>query len=206
MNIKDLEHRFASDLKSPIFPQLASIYYDYQQFEKASKVCDLGLKNDSNNASGQYIKAKILLIENKPQKAEKLLKKIIILDENNINALLTLIAVSKSLKRNHTVINKYINHAYNIFPENPKIKKMYYATSKDKNNKKDSKKTKKIVNKDIININAKMATQTMYRLMVKQNKFDVAQNILEIMSKEKYSNKSFIKRETKKIKTLINKK
>ena len=50
MNIKDLEHRFASDLKSPIFPQLASIYYDYQQFEKASKVCDLGLKNDSNNA------------------------------------------------------------------------------------------------------------------------------------------------------------
>ena len=206
MNIKDLEHLFASDLKSPIFPKLASLYYDNHEFDKASKVCDIGLRNDSNNASGKYIKAKILLIDNKLLEAEKLFKNIIILDENNINALLMLIEVSKSLKRNQTVVNKYINQAYKLFPDNQKIKKMYCAILNNKKNKKDSKIIKKNINRDIININTKMATQTMYKLMVQQKKFNVAQIILEIMKKKKDSNKSFIKRETKKIKTLINKK
>ena len=204
MNIKELEHLFALDFKSPVFPQLANMYYNNYEFDKASKVCDIGLNNDPCNASGQYIKAKILLIENKLVKAEKFLKKIIILDGNNINALLALIEVSKTMQRSQTIINQYIQHAYALFPENKKINTMYNGIL----NKKAYTKNKKIknpINKDVININSTMATQTMYKLMLKQNKFDVAQTILEIMMKKKDSNKSFIKKETKKLKSLINK-
>jgi len=82
---------------------------------------------------------------------------------------------------------------------------MYNAIIKKKTHTTKNKKIKIPINKDIININSKMATQTMYKLMFKQNKLDVAQAILEIMIKKKDSNKSFIKKETQKLKSLINK-
>tara|TARA_Y100001960_G_C14702265_1_gene842319 strand:+ start:112 stop:768 length:657 start_codon:yes stop_codon:yes gene_type:complete len=206
IHIRDLEHLFALNLQTPLFSKLASLYYNNYEFDKAKKVCDIGLKNDPNNAVGQYIKAKILLIENKPIDAERILKNIIILDKNNINALLTLIEVAKSLNRNHKTINKYILQGYNLFPENKKIKAMNDAINTNNTKIKTPKVNKEKKIEETIIINEKMATQTMYKLMINQKKFEVAKNILETMKNKKDSNKSFIQREIKKLNTLTKKK
>ena len=53
-----LEHAFANDFKSPLFPVLANLYYENQELQRALKVCKIGLKNDPNNYIGQYILSK----------------------------------------------------------------------------------------------------------------------------------------------------
>ena len=50
-----------------------------------------------------------MLIENQPNEAEKLLKQIIFKDSDNVNAILTLIAVELKLKRSKKTINAYLN-------------------------------------------------------------------------------------------------
>ena len=202
-NINELEHIFAKNLSSPIFSIIASTYYEQYKFDKAEKICNVGLKNNPENIVGQYIKAKILLIKGQIVPAEKILKKIINLDINNTNALLTLIEVSKSLNRSQTTINNYIIKAFNILPENKKIYKMYYAMDKRTKTTKPKQKMN-FTKKEMIHIDKKMATKTMYKLMMQQKKLTVAHEILKMMGQNR-SNKNFINKESKKLKNLINK-
>ena len=58
-----LEHIFANNFSSPIFPILADLYYNNEEYNRANKVCSIGLKRDPENLSGQYILAKIKLAE-----------------------------------------------------------------------------------------------------------------------------------------------
>ena len=71
---KELEHIFAEQLDSKVFPVLAQIYFTSSQYTKAEKICHIGLQHDKNNMLGKYILAKIYLIDNKIIDAEKLLK------------------------------------------------------------------------------------------------------------------------------------
>ena len=61
---KELEHIFANNLKSSVFPILAQKYFSNKEYKKAKKVCDIGLKHDENNLTGKYILAKIYLVNN----------------------------------------------------------------------------------------------------------------------------------------------
>ena len=123
----ELEHYFAKDMTSPIFCMLAETYYNNYDYKKAEKVCKIGLSNNPNSIIGKYILAKTLLINKKIIKAEKILKEIVIKDENNIKALLILIEVEQTLKRSKTVINSYISKAYKTNPENKKIQNPHFG-------------------------------------------------------------------------------
>jgi len=192
---KELEHIFADNFKSPVFPILAQKYFSNKEYKKAKKVCDIGLKHDENNLTGKYILAKIYLINNKILKAEKLLKDIIIMDQNNFNALITLIEVQKTLNRSENTIKKLIDRAYYILPENKTIKALYRSISVDKKTRKVIK-NNKLIKKNTINIDSKMATKTMYLLMIKQSKKDIAKKILETMIANK-ENIKFAQKELK---------
>ena len=99
-NRQKLEHLFAEDFSSPVFPILADIYYNNKEYERAIKVCQIGLKHYPNNYIGQFILAKTLYVQGDKQKVEKILKNIITYDSNNIQALLMIIQISEELQAN----------------------------------------------------------------------------------------------------------
>jgi len=105
-----------------------------------------------------------------------------------------LIDVKKELNRSNITIKKYINYAENFIKKNSiQIKK-----TKKKKQIKDKQSNSFIINPD-------MVTKTMYRLLIKQKKYNMANNILSAMLKEKKHIK-FVNVEMKKIKKhIINK-
>ena len=115
--------------------------------------------------------------------------------ENNFNALITLIEVQKTLNRSENTIKKLIDRAYYILPENKTIKALYRSISVDKKTRKVIK-NNKLIKKNTINIDSKMATKTMYLLMIKQSKKDIAKKILETMIANK-ENIKFAQKELK---------
>ena len=48
-----LEHAFAADFNSPLFPVLANLYYEKKEYKRALKVCTIG--SISLNPSGNTI-------------------------------------------------------------------------------------------------------------------------------------------------------
>ena len=199
-HLNKLEHRFANDFSSPVFPILAEFYFKLSRFNKAKKVCTIGLKHNPNNTIGQYVLAKIYLLEDNYEGAEELLKNVINNDPLNFKALRLFINVKIVLKHNISTFNQFIKKAYNINPSDKKIKKLYnkFNIKAQEENKKVNIQRKK---KAII-INEKLATKTMYAVLIKQKKYNEALELLKIMKKNK-KNKSFVKNEHKKVLHLI---
>ena len=140
--------------------------------------------------------------------AEKILKKIIYLDSCNISALLTLIEVTKALNRSQNTIKNLIGLAYKKTPNNKRIKKLYLNYFNDNNNKKTKKnyqKNNNILTNDELLVSPDMATKTMYKLLLRQKKHQLALQVLEAM-KKKNKDKKFISIEMKKLKKLDNRK
>lgn len=195
--LKELEHLFAENFNSPAFPILADYYFNISQLNKALKVCQVGLKNSPNNLAGQYILAKIYIMKNQHIKAEKLLKHIISFDKCNAGAITTLIRLETLLKRSPKTINNYIISAYKKIPNNKKIKKAYKQLNKKQGPKKEYK--VKSYTKTI-KLTKRLATKTMFNILLVQKKYDEAIKVLELMSLNK-RNKSFIEQARKKILT-----
>ena len=201
LSYKKLEFFFATDFKSPSFIILAHKYYNDRYYKKAEKVCKIGLEQDPYNNIAKYILAKIYLVNNQLIKAEKLLKDIIKIDRSNINVLLVLIDVSKMLKRSSNTIEKYIKIAHSILPDNKSIKNMFDEIKVKKSPSKKINKLSLSAPQPLMDIDIKMATKTMYNLMMKQHKYDLAKHILNVMIK----NKQFVSFAKKELKNLQNK-
>ena len=115
-NITELEHAFAEDFGTPIFPVLANHYLKNKEMKRSRKVCELGLEHSPYNSDGKFILAKLNLYENKLINGEQLLKQVV--DENpvHINGLRILIEVMRSLNRSSNTITKYIHRILNVLP------------------------------------------------------------------------------------------
>ena len=197
VSLYELEKHFANNFDSPAFTILANQYYNKRQYNRAEKVCLIGLDNDPQNYIGLYILAKIYLVNNKLKKAEKILIKVVNNDVNNINALFALIEVCKKLNRSQTTYSKYVERAILLLPNNKTIKSIHKKMQIPI--KSNTKKTKQIAKEaDSIAINENMATKTMYQLMIAQNKNELAKQILFIMKKNK-KNIKFVNSELKKL-------
>ena len=106
---QDLEYIFAKDFSSPIFPVLANIYYKKKEYQRALKVCKIGLSFNQNNYVGLYILSKIYIINNDFLKAEKILEKIILNNRHHSKALIALVKIQIALKRSKKNIKKNID-------------------------------------------------------------------------------------------------
>jgi len=111
-----LESKFADDFGSPYFPVLAELYFKVGQFQRAQKVCELGLDQDRGNTDGKFILAKIALVKEKFTTAEQFLKQIV--DENplHIVALKLLVKLEFHLNRSPNTIRNYINRIFEVIP------------------------------------------------------------------------------------------
>jgi len=200
-HLHDLENQFANNFSSSIFPILAEKYFQISQFQKAKKVCEIGLKNNPSNWVGQYVLAKILIMNDEYFKAEKLLRKIVKHNPSDIQSLKLFIDVKVLLKRSISSFSTYIEKAYTIYPKNKKIKPLYMQLN-IKHKKVEKKKSKTFQKTNEILFNEKIATKTMYNVLVKQKKYNNAMKLLETMKKTK-SNKVFIKSEYTKLLNLM---
>ena len=193
MHYKELETMFAEDFSSPIFPLLADYYLKDSQLNRALKVCKIGLINNPDNLYGEFILSQILLKDKNFLEAEKKLKKIVS-KSINIQALILLVDVLIKLNRSHITIQKYIVILNKYIPNHKKVKlyKKKYLNGEYKSIVKSSKKSIKKPTLNVV-INNKLATKTMFNLLLKQKKYYHALEVLNIMESDK-KNSHFIKK------------
>jgi len=193
MHYKELETMFADDFSSPIFPLLADYYLKDNQLNRALKVCKIGLINNPDNLYGEFILSQILLKDKNFLEAEKKLKKIIN-NSINIQALILLVDVLIKLKRSQITIQKYIVILNKYIPNHKKIK-LYRKKYLNGEYKSIVKSSKKSIKKPALNvvINNKLATKTMFNLLLKQKKYYHALEVLNLMESDK-KNPHFIKK------------
>jgi len=116
-NISELEHAFAEDFGTPVFPVLANFYLKNKEMKRSRKVCELGLENSPNNSDGKFILAKLNLYENKLMNGEQLLKQVVNENPVHINGLRILIEVMRALNRSPNSIKKYIQKILYVIPD-----------------------------------------------------------------------------------------
>ena len=195
MKIQQLEQIFSQNLQSPLFSILADYYYQKRLYSHAKKVCKIGLKYNPQSIEGQYVLAKILLIQGEMKRAEKILQDIVLNNPYQLNAILLLIETMEQLKRSKKSIGHYIQTASLFYDNNKQIKKYF----KDSEKVHKIKKTIKTHSKNALHISPKLATQTMYKLLLSQKKYIDAYALLKIMNKQS-KNQKFVINEMKKIK------
>ena len=200
-NIRKIEQLFTNNLKSPSYIILATYYYNQRLYDYAQKVCEIGLKNDSSNIDGRYMLAKILLISNNINKAEKLLEGILYNEPYHLNTILLLIQIKQSKGEEKQDIFKALMQSIMFYSDHPIIKQSIVKTIQ-KIKKVPSKKSNFRISQNF-KINTKLATKTLYQLLLSQKKFQEAQDVLLIMKKIN-KNKQFVGKELKKIKQYIN--
>ena len=202
-SLNELEQKFTKNFSSPIFPILAESYFRLSQFKKAKQVCEIGLSQNPDNTLAEYVLAKTYLLEDNYKEAEKLLKKVIHNNPSHFEGLMLFIDVEMFLKRSIGAVSNQIKKAYKIDPKNEKIQGLYNQL-----NIKQKKSSKNYLNKKKLHgnilINEKLATKTMYFVLMKQKKYNDALDLLRTMRKNK-KNKSFVKNEYNKVLNLIKK-
>ena len=204
MQLKELERLFAANFGSPIFPVLAEYYLKDNQLDRAAKVCTIGLKHNSNNLHGEFILSKILVKEKKLLEAEKKLK-IINKGSVNIEGMFLLIDILIRLNRNPITIKKQISKLNQLLPNHRKVKQYiekYLLPVKTLVINEGITITKK--KSKIIKIDNKLATKTMYNLLLTQKKYYHALEVLNVMELNK-KNPQFIKKHKPDLLNKINK-
>ena len=197
-NINEIEQLFAKDLSSPLFLVLAAHYYDKRLYDYAEKVCNIGLNYHMHSIEAQYILAKILLIKGEVNQAEKMLKCIIKKQPLHLNSALLLLKIKKINGENKEEINNILKQTILFYSEHHILQKYQLAPKKKKKVIK-TKLQKHTEQKTDFKINKKLATKTLYELLLSQKKYQDARNVLLIM-KNNNKNKQFVNSELKNIK------
>jgi len=67
----ELELYFADHFDTILFPVLADIYFNQEDYRRARKVCNIGLGYHENDAAGRFVLAKVEKAEGNLKDAEK---------------------------------------------------------------------------------------------------------------------------------------
>ncbi len=228
-----LEHHFAEDFKTSLFPVLADIYFKEKDFFRARKVCKIGLKHHPDSVEGKYIFAKVELIDNNIQQAEQHLKFVVNNHQAHINGMRLLLEIQKSLKRSPKTILQTVSKILRIYPDDeicqkwvreneeelthepPELKKKETKEkakpdSKSKpNNEPQSKLKSSKPMKKILPIgkpiNKRFATLTLAKIFKSQGNYQQAMEIITSI-KSTDSNKKQLDKERKEIEKLLSSK
>ena len=198
--IQKIENIFTENVKSPIFTQLADLYFTNRQYDYAHRVCRIGLDNDPENQEGKYILSKVHLVNNNIEKAEQLLQEIALVSPYNLSVFLLLIPAMESLKRSKKSIAIYVKKITVFYNEHHAIQaysKYYCDIGPIKQTIKKKTAITKVRSKSLL-IHQQLVTKTMYKLFVKQKKYHDAYEILQIMKQNK-RNIKFVKIESARI-------
>ena len=98
-NLRALEEYFADNFDTMLFPVLSEHYLVAGDLERAERVCDIGLRHNSDSLAGQFLWARVLMAKKDFGEAEFSLKKMLGLDPAFLNARVLMAEVQSALKR-----------------------------------------------------------------------------------------------------------
>ena len=134
----ELELYFADHFDTILFPVLAELYLDQNDFRRARKVCDIGLKYNQNDASGLYILAKIEKSEGQLKKAEKLLETVLLLCNDHLAAAELLCEIQTVLGRATSRLLKSWKHVQSLDSTNQTANEFIAKVEKKSKEKSES--------------------------------------------------------------------
>ena len=199
LNKKDLEKEFAENFASPTFPILGELYLKNKDFNRAKKVCQIGLEHDPENINGYYILSKIYLYNNQLEDAEKVLEIIIQKNPLHINALRLMIELQTQLEKPKKNRLKYIQQLFDIFPDDKDLEKQLINMDSSyqknepivhKNKRKDNLNIKQSID---FNVRSNMATLTFVNILKDQKHYSEALKVLSIIESQSKKNKKIQK-------------
>jgi len=220
-NLTELELYFADHFDTVLFPVLAEIYQDKAEYDRAKRVCEIGLEHHPNSIDGQFILSQAELGLGNLSAAEKWMKKVLTQISDHKNAATSLPMVQEQLDRSPTTLKTSWKRAQEVDPDNQFAKDFLSTkTSKTKTKPKKKKekkasvstiphipkkeKSKKPLPKDLsvegVAISPRLATMTLVNVLKGQGLYHQALEVLDILE-EKGDDKKRIAEERKAIKS-----
>ena len=209
-NLTELELYFSNHFDTVLFPVLADIYQSKGEYDRAKRVCEIGLGHHPNSLEGYYILSQAEMGLGNLSDAEKWMKRVLKQDPSHKSAASGLPMVQEQLERSAVTLNSSWKRALTVDPNNQFAKdylnsKTKKTTSKKKsvlkknNKEKTSSKIKKGLNIEDITISPRLATFTLVNVLKSQGLYYQALDILDILS-QRGEDKKQIAKERKLIK------
>ncbi|MBC8344792.1 MAG: hypothetical protein H8E56_00870 [Candidatus Marinimicrobia bacterium] len=218
-NLTELELYFADHFDTVLFPVLAEIYQDKGEYDRAKRVCEIGLEHHPNSIDGQFILSKAELGLGNLTGAEKWMNKVLTQIPDHTAAATSLPMVQEQLDRSPATLKASWKRALQVNPDN-QFAKDFLSDKKPKPKPKKKKgktpsaskipdipkkdKSKKPLPKDLsvegVAISPRLATMTLVNVLKGQGLYHQALEVLDILE-EKGEGKKRIDAERKAIQT-----
>ena len=213
----ELELYFADHFDTILFPVLADIYFNQEDYRRARKVCNIGLGYHENDAAGRFVLAKVEKAEGNLKDAEKELKHVLKYSPDNIDAAIMYCEIQTVLGRSPSRLLTSWKKVLALDPSNqtarefiakvesPKVENKKNKTTSKKASKRSSPKkvTKKVnENTDSLNVSVRLATFTLVNVLKNQALFYQALEVLDLLE-QKGEDPDMIRLERDSVKALI---
>ena len=213
----ELELYFAEDFDTILFPVLADIYFNQEDYRRARKVCNIGLGYHENDAAGRFVLAKVEKAEGNLKDAEKELKHALKYSPDNIDAAIMYCEIQTVLGRSPSRLltswkkvlaldpSNQIAREFIAKVESPKVENKKNKTTPKKVSKRSTPKkvTKKVdENTDSLNVSVRLATFTLVNVLKNQALFYQALEVLDLLE-QKGEDPDMIRLERDSVKALI---
>ncbi|MAV65390.1 MAG: hypothetical protein CMG00_09395 [Candidatus Marinimicrobia bacterium] len=209
-DIKKMEAVFSEDFSSSLYSFLSEEYLAKKDFGRAYTVCKIGLENNPEDISGQYILSKLHLLKGEISKTKALLEEVLERFPLHLNARKLMIEILKKQKGNSKRLAHHIGELQEYFPELSTITEDSRAEQSKKTDVATFKENKIFeAEKEPVNIDKKftikknMATFTLADILVGQKNYNQALKVLNILEKQG-KNKSRINKTRSDINKKIN--
>ena len=216
-NLTELELYFADHFDTILFPVLADIYFNQEDYRRARKVCNIGLGYHENDAAGRFVLAKVEKAEGNLKDAEKELKHVLKYSPDNIDAAIMYCEIQTVLGRSPSRLltswkkvlaldpSNQIAREFIAKVESPKVENKKNKTTSKKASKRSTPKkvTKKVdENTDSLNVSVRLATFTLVNVLKNQALFYQALEVLDLLE-QKGEDPDMIRLERDSVKALI---
>lgn len=213
----ELELYFADHFDTILFPVLADIYFNQEDYRRARKVCNIGLGYHENDAAGRFVLAKVEKAEGNLKDAEKELKHVLKYSPDNIDAAIMYCEIQTVLGRSPSRLltswkkvlaldpSNQIAREFIAKVESPKVENKKNKTTSKKASKRST--TKKVIKKvdentDSLNVSVRLATFTLVNVLKNQALFYQALEVLDLLE-QKGEDPDMIRLERDSVKALI---
>ncbi len=211
----ELELYFADHFDTILFPVLADIYLNQEDYRRARKVCNIGLGYHENDAAGRFVLAQIEKAEGNLKEAEKELKHVLKYAPDNIHAAIMFCEIQTVLDRSPSRLLTSWKKVLALDPTNEIamefIKKVESSKEVKKKNAPSKQKPKKVLantkksspeSSESLNVSVRLATFTLVNVLKNQALFYQALEVLDLLE-QKGEDPDMIRLERNAVKELI---
>ena len=117
-NITELELYFADHFDTVLFPVLAEIYQSKGEYDRAKRVCEIGLKHHPDSTEGIFILAQAEMGLGNLNVSEKLMKKVLEKYPDHQTAVASLPMLQEQLGRSQNTLSTSWKRAQEADPNN----------------------------------------------------------------------------------------